>query len=605
MLFIKDVKYFIYVWIRIIMKRAVAFISILLSIIGICSVFLVPLELWQLKGFVSTVDLYNLEIDNKHFENVNVFNLFIYVLWLMGALFYWFSHFREVRILRFVIAFIFMFKLIALPMRFYGTYVFLNGPPNEKNTFEYIHALIFVYFCYQFFFLYSSYRTLLFLKKDKPLQYTEKISGQSVHNAPIEANHWQRFLNFTIDLAIWFLLYLSHYELFRRFVLINEDIVLWDHNHGIHYIPLIIILGSRWLYYTLFELIFRATPAKMLSETTVLSTTGATASVRQILYRNLLRMIPLNALTFLFGFNLHDRQSKTNDYKELRTGASGVRYLLLIPLLTLICLSLYSCIKRYDEAKENDWQEALFRERHNTIVHQLNSISVNDLIVLNSYAKDKNKKCILKVVNIRGNQIDCRYDKIEIGTPSDREILERYSSFDTYRNGSHSITFNKSDLQKALLNDYTQLPYGHTVGIVTKKLQQLNLMHTNEGYFVDNILSLDQPMLHFDIALYSNEYIGLSVSNYGIPSEITALKSNDPEVKWEMDNCNLPVEIPNILRKLNSGSVHPYEIIVKGEKEALKKIDFTISIKDSLGCNHDYRIMGEEENFEPLIKEVK
>jgi uncharacterized RDD family membrane protein YckC len=587
------------------MKKAVAFISILLSLIGICSVFLVPLELWQLKGFVATVDLYNLEINNKHFENVNVFNLFIYVLWLLGALFYWCSKFREVRLLRFIFAFIFMFKLIALPMRVYGTYVFLNAPPNEKNTFEYIYPLIAVYFIYQLFFLFYSYRTLLFLKKYKPLQWTEKITEQSVYNAPIIANRWQRFLNFTIDSVIWYLLYLSHYELFRRFVLINENIVLWDHNQGIHYLPLAIIIGSRWMYYTLFELIFRATPAKLLSETTVLSNDGSKASTSQIIYRNLIRMIPLNALSFLFGFDFHDKQSKTNDYKELRTGASGVRYLLLIPLLTLICLSLYSCIKRYDESQETAWKEVLFQERHNSIVNRLNSISTNDLIVLNTYTSTNIKKCVLKVQRVRGNQIDCTYDKIEFNSTSDREILERYSAFESYKCGSNRITFQKSDLQKAILSHYDQLPTGNTMAMVSKKLEQLNLMHTNEGYFIDIILSLDQPMLHFDIALYNNEFIGLNITNYGIPSEITAIKSNDPDVKWSMDNCNLPVEIPNILRKLNRGSVHPYEVIVKGEKEALKKIDFTISIKDSLGRNLDYRVMAEEENFDPLIKEVR
>ncbi len=584
------------------MKRLIAIISILLSIIGICSIFLIPIELWQFKGFVATVDLYNIEINNQHFENVNELNLFLYVLWLMGGLLYFFSNYRELRLLRFTISFIFIYKLIAFPMRIYGTYVFLNAPPNEKNTFEYIYILIAGYFIYQILFLYGTYQSLIFLKKSKPIQLIEKINSNTTSSYPLEANRWQRFLNFTIDTIVWYSLYLSHYELFKRFVFFQDTIDTWESNDEIHYIPILILISSRWLYYTIFELLFRATPAKMLSETSVLNSMGAAATSAQILKRNILRLVPFNSLTFLFGYDLHDSNSNTKIYREERTGASGVIYLMLVPTLIVVCFSIYFGIKKYDSLKDIAWQKEIFKERLKTIHNNLDHISKNDIIVLNSYGETKNKRYTLKVIAVNGNQINCQLNNPEHYISTDREILERYN---TKINSTNHIVLNRVDLEKAIIQRYENLPCGHFTASLTHKLKQLNLMKTKEAFFIDTILSLDQPMLHFDLSLVSANFLGLTITNYGIPSEITAIESNDKEVKWELDNCNLPVEIPNVLRKLNNSSVHPFEIIIKGEKEAINTIDFTISVRDSLGITHQYQVSGEEKNFNALIKELK
>ena len=83
-----------------------------------------------------------------------------------------------------------------------------------------------------------------------------------------------------------------------------------------------------------------------------------------------------------------------------------------------------------------------------------------------------------------------------------------------------------------------------------------------------------------------------------LDQNIKSLEGNTKEVE------NLQNKIAKSERSIPTEEGGKFTLSKK-EKEALKKIDFTISIKDSLGFNHDYRIMGEEENFEPLIKEVK
>lgn len=74
-----------------------------------------------------------------------------------------------------------------------------------------------------------------------------------------------------------------------------------------------------FLYYSFFEILYRRTPGKFLTNTSVTNTgntnvtnTGNTKpSVPVILLRTMLRLIPFEFLSFLFSANWHDRLSNT------------------------------------------------------------------------------------------------------------------------------------------------------------------------------------------------------------------------------------------------------------------------------------------------------
>jgi uncharacterized RDD family membrane protein YckC len=66
------------------------------------------------------------------------------------------------------------------------------------------------------------------------------------------------------------------------------------------------------LYYVPAELLTGRTPGKIITRTRVVSRTGGPPTAKQIVGRTLLRLVPLEALTFLArGPGLHDRASGT------------------------------------------------------------------------------------------------------------------------------------------------------------------------------------------------------------------------------------------------------------------------------------------------------
>ena len=64
-------------------------------------------------------------------------------------------------------------------------------------------------------------------------------------------------------------------------------------------------------YYNLFEAWLGKTPAKFITRTRVVTLRGEKPGWLDILGRSLCRIIPFDALSFLFGADWHDRFSKT------------------------------------------------------------------------------------------------------------------------------------------------------------------------------------------------------------------------------------------------------------------------------------------------------
>jgi uncharacterized RDD family membrane protein YckC len=70
-------------------------------------------------------------------------------------------------------------------------------------------------------------------------------------------------------------------------------------------------------YYFFFEFLAGKTPGKMLTRTVVKTFGGNKPSTKRILIRSLLRLIPYDYFSFLFGgIGLHDELSKTTVVKE-------------------------------------------------------------------------------------------------------------------------------------------------------------------------------------------------------------------------------------------------------------------------------------------------
>ena len=74
---------------------------------------------------------------------------------------------------------------------------------------------------------------------------------------------------------------------------------------GIYYFSL------YFAYYFLFEFFLGKTPGKLLTKTRVVNRTGDKPTLRILIFRNLLRLLPIDNFTFLFGAGMHDSLSGT------------------------------------------------------------------------------------------------------------------------------------------------------------------------------------------------------------------------------------------------------------------------------------------------------
>ena len=66
-----------------------------------------------------------------------------------------------------------------------------------------------------------------------------------------------------------------------------------------------------FLYYFIFEVSFGATPAKFITGTRVYTRQGMKPSTKAIALRSLIRFVPFEPFSFLFGEGWHDKWSKT------------------------------------------------------------------------------------------------------------------------------------------------------------------------------------------------------------------------------------------------------------------------------------------------------
>lgn len=109
-----------------------------------------------------------------------------------------------------------------------------------------------------------------------------------------------RFVNFLLDSSIFFILLLFFMLAFRN-VLAREN-MKW------------IAAVLYFLYYFLFEYFKGQTIGKMITKSEVVSSTDNNRSFFiRLVIRNLIRLIPIDILTYLFSYRgLHDLASRTS-----------------------------------------------------------------------------------------------------------------------------------------------------------------------------------------------------------------------------------------------------------------------------------------------------
>ena len=125
-----------------------------------------------------------------------------------------------------------------------------------------------------------------------------------------KVNKFTRFINGFVDLMVCFFLssrfsptsYILPYILYSVFNFPeNSDFI------RIYIFPLI----NSLFYFFFLEVSTQQTIGKIVTRTKVFTVEGYKPTSVQIFIRTITRLIPIDAISFLFNYNLHDKVSKT------------------------------------------------------------------------------------------------------------------------------------------------------------------------------------------------------------------------------------------------------------------------------------------------------
>jgi uncharacterized RDD family membrane protein YckC len=124
------------------------------------------------------------------------------------------------------------------------------------------------------------------------------------------AENGQRFKNYLIDSIICGIVTLILFGIVVMIVDFDDKDAVFFNNY-VYFFLLI-----RTIYYILFEYFFFRTIGKTITKTMVRTIDGNIPTFQNILGRSLCRLIPFNAISFLFGTGWHDSISKTSVVRE-------------------------------------------------------------------------------------------------------------------------------------------------------------------------------------------------------------------------------------------------------------------------------------------------
>lgn len=120
----------------------------------------------------------------------------------------------------------------------------------------------------------------------------------------------KRFLNYLIDL-IFYLILSFMLGLVAGILLAISGNIDFIETPAFEAIINVFTLALIFLYYFIFELAFGATPAKFITGTRVTTRDGQKPEAGAIALRSLIRFVPFEPFSFLFGEGWHDKWSKT------------------------------------------------------------------------------------------------------------------------------------------------------------------------------------------------------------------------------------------------------------------------------------------------------
>lgn len=496
---------------------------------------------------------------------LNYLNVSFYSTLLIGAILYARSK-KETRFIRFGLAVI-LFKTclwavsaIFSPILFWAEY-----PKTISFTLLVLLGLIknggVAYLCFM---------AMKFLGENKVLA---PMTEQAAKDTPtpgqfLPTNMLFRAVHYVIDTIMSLLLFAS---LIRLMPFLQSIETHWGERTALFTFFLI----ARTAYYIFFESLFSATPAKLLSESRVLTDNEQKPDTNTILIRTISRYIPFEPFSFAGKRGWHDSLSKTKVVDEVSEGVHGAKYLLIFPFAGLVILGFilgeffYEQHQRYLEHKaEHEREIAVLR-------YKLNNLSTSDVIEIRDvkFLNYSSTRTFLKIEIIDGDEISASVIEYQ-GDPQSLKSLERWYSLNKTAGRLTLVTFKRADLEKTYTPDYDQSD--------SDKKNSTPILRDEKSYVTLSINRFFGPAIQDRGTGWLREDFTMDLKNTGWPGNVTKLETLEGTMEW-VDS--LPMSIP-------TSPGYEYFTLHGAHYKYPDPYKFRMTVVDSLGREHLFIVEG-------------
>jgi hypothetical protein len=558
------------------MERKITLAAVILSICGLVSEYIDVKTSHFLKF---ALRIFNFESFSFGFGEANILNVIGYLILLISALLYFFSGFREMRLLRFMFSLAFLSKIVSL---------FILSMYVASSGFGGYMLISLGGTAVQIIIVIVSYKAIVWLGKSSELLTEVNDYGEMQTIVYLPASNWQRVLNLTVDFGVCYLIFFPVLEGLIRLDAMNATLRAIETAFGEKGGLYVVIIFFRSIFYILFEGVFQATPGKFLSETKVTDGEGNRPVFPNIIGRTFSRFVPFEPLSFFANSGWHDNWSGTEVIQEKRTGVKGGYYFLILPaaILGFFCYVFIS--EAYHKNKRDQYEKAQFEQNVADTDYKLAHISTNDIIELRD--DDQYQSKYLKAEKVTADTVEFSVVKKPDSITSYSTTIQEAEMEEIYNAGKDQfkkVTVSRAKLPQAV----SRKQEGNFKGV--------KLLGENAPmYRIESIEQYFMPRLKLNSSYgYSDDYISLSITNKGWPADIVAVKDIGGDIKWPSTNAGLPIRL--------SGGKYSYQTReINGRGKDIEDFKVQLTVKDTIGRTQIYEVAGKKSET-PVMKRIK
>ncbi|OUS00937.1 hypothetical protein A9Q86_09310 [Flavobacteriales bacterium 33_180_T64] len=288
----------------------------------------------HLNFFRSEVFSFHVPIDENSYTLSGYLNYVFYLLFLIAVIVYRFSKMQETKVLKFCYSIVFIFSIIGILFQVFMIFY-------RPGVLGVLFSLI-----YLFKAVFLTYISCLFLRDWMSLRV---YIDEDVLDLP-------NFQKFTLKRADWYqrlghilldtFLILSIFSTYVFDYYTRDLMMSLDNLVGERFAVTLVFVFFSSIYYLIFEGLFKSTPAKFLTQTSVVNLKNEAVSFQNILGRTLCRRLPFNAFSFFGKLGWHDSLAYSTVAKH-QTTPSKYTLVYIVFSVILIAFVLYRVLDEF------------------------------------------------------------------------------------------------------------------------------------------------------------------------------------------------------------------------------------------------------------------